>query len=143
MNARYLTATCLLLVSVAAQAAGAPPPERHELPVGDCMRTDRISNYTVVDARTVTVANGPNFYKVTTDVDCPRMDLGGGVRFKSADNIKAVQPMAICGSINEKIIRRDDPPCTIQSVEKIDKATYEQLNKKHNTSGPGTSGGVH
>jgi hypothetical protein len=142
MNIRYLSAACLLFVSVAAQAAGAPPPERHELPVNDCMRTDRISNYTVVDARTVTVANGPNFFRITTDVDCPRMDLGGGVRFKSADNIKAIQPMAICGSINEKIIRRDDPPCTIQSVEKIDKATYEQLNRKHKTSGPGTSGGV-
>jgi len=145
MNSRYLSAACLLLVSVAANATGAPPPERHELPVGDCMRTDRITNYTVVDLRTVTVANGPNFFKITTDVDCPRMDLGGGVRFKTAENIKAVQPMAICGSINEKIIRQGsgDPPCTIQSVEKIDKATYEQLNQKHRTSGPGTSGGAH
>ncbi|MGN6482119.1 DUF6491 family protein [Luteibacter sp.] len=142
MHARYLTAACLLIVSVAAQAAGAAPQERHELPVNDCMRTDRISNYTVVDARTVTVANGPNFFKITTDVDCPRMDLGGGVRFRAADNIQAVQPFAICGSITEKIVRRDDPPCQIQSVEKIDKATYQQLNKSHKTSGPGTSGGV-
>lgn len=143
MNARYLSAACLLLVSVAANAAGAAPQARQELPVSECMRTDRISNYTVVDARTVTVANGPNFFKITTNVDCPRMDLGGGVRFKSSDSIKAVQPMAICGSINEKIVRRDEPPCTIQSVEKIDKATYEQLNKSHKTSGPGMSGGVH
>lgn len=142
MNARYLTATCLLLVSVAAHAAGAPPQARQELPVNDCMRTDRISNYTVVDDRTLTVANGPNFYKITTTVACPRMDIGGGVRFKSSENIKAVQPMAICGSINEQIIRRDDPPCAIESVQKIDKPTYEQLNKKakHGGSGPGTSG---
>jgi hypothetical protein len=143
MNARYLTAACLLLVSVAASAAGDPPPARHELPVNECMRTDRISNYSVVDDRTVIVANGPDFFKVTTDVDCPRMGLGGGVRFKSSANIKAVQSFAICGSINEQIVRRDDPPCQIQSVEKIDKATYKQLEKKHGASGPGTSGPAH
>lgn len=145
MNARYLASACLLLFSVASQATGAPQAAaaRQELPVNECMRTDRISNYAVIDDRTVTVANGPNFYKVTTNVDCPRMDLGGGVHFHTAENVKAVAAMRICGSITEQIVRRDDPPCQIESVQKIDKATYEQLNKgaKHKASGPGTSGG--
>jgi hypothetical protein len=145
MYARYLASACLLIFSVATQATGAPqqPGAHQELQVNDCMRTDRISNYAVVDNRTVTVANGPNFYKVTTNVDCPRMDLGGGVHFRTAENVKAVASMRICGSVSEQIVRRDDPPCAIESVEKIDKATYEQLNKsaKHKASGPGTSGG--
>ncbi|QWT21023.1 hypothetical protein KPL74_03185 [Bacillus sp. NP157] len=144
MNARCLTAACLLLISAAASAADAPPPERHELPINDCMRTDRISNWAMVDNRTVIVANGPTFYKITTNVDCPRMDLGGGIRFKAAANIQAVAPMRICNSINEQIVRRDDPPCQIDTVQVIDKATYQQLEKsaKHKGAGPGTSGAV-
>ncbi|WP_052697712.1 DUF6491 family protein [Luteibacter yeojuensis] len=145
MNARHVAVACLLLVSTAPWAAGRPqqPVARQELQVNDCMRTDRISNYAVVDDRTVAVANGPNYFKITTNVDCPRMDLGGGVRFRASENVKAVAPMRICGSINEQIVRRDDPPCQIQAVEKIDKATYDQLNKnaKRKASGPGTSGG--
>lgn len=138
MRIHTLIATSLLLAPVAATAAGAPPPlDRHELPVADCMRTDRISNWAMVNDRTVIVANGPNFYKVTTSVDCPRMDLGGGIHFKGAENIKAVAPMRICGSISEQIIRRDDPPCQIQTVQKIDKATYQQLEKKAKHKGSG------
>jgi hypothetical protein len=101
------------------------------------MRTDRISNYAVVNDRTVIVANGPNFYKITTDVDCPRIGLGGGIRFVGAENIQAVAPMRICGSITEKIARRDDPPCQIQSVTKIDKKTYQKLEKNAQRKGSG------
>ncbi|HEY4091188.1 MAG TPA: DUF6491 family protein [Luteibacter sp.] len=145
MSARYLTAACLLLVSVAASAAGDPPQDRHELQFNDCMRTDRISNYVVADDRTVAVANGPNFFKISTDVACPRMGLGGGVRFKSSPGNQALGAGRICGSINEQIVRRDDPPCQIVSVEQIDKATYQQLEKKakHKSSGPGNSGAAH
>ncbi|GAA0903040.1 hypothetical protein KR767_00380 [Luteibacter anthropi] len=137
MYARSLFVTGLILIG-AAQAADAPAPlPRKELPVADCLRTDQISNWAMVDNRTVIVANGPNFYRVTTNVDCPRMDLGGGIRFRGAESIKAVAPMRICGSINEQIVRRDDPPCQIQTVEKIDKATYQSLEKKAQRKGSG------
>lgn len=143
MNVRYLLAASLLVTCAAVQAQDAPQA-RNELPVNDCMRTDRISNWAMVDNRTVVVANGPNFYKVTTTADCPRMDLGGGIRFRAAENIKAVAPMRICGSINEQIVRRDDPPCQIGSVEKIDKETYKKLEKsaKHKGSGAEPNGMV-
>jgi hypothetical protein len=144
MNVRYLLAASLL-VTFAVQAQDARPQARNELPVADCMRTDRISNYAVVDDRTLVVANGPNFFKISTDVNCPRMDIGGGVRFRGAENIKAVAPMRICGSINEQIVRRDDPPCQITSVEKIDKETYKKLEKnaKRKGSGAEPNGMVH
>ncbi|HEY4292146.1 DUF6491 family protein [Luteibacter sp.] len=144
MNVRYLLAASLLITCAAVQAQDTSPQARNELPVNDCMRTDRISNWAMVDNRTVVVANGPNFFKVTTTVDCPRMDLGGGIRFRAAENIKAVAPMRICGSINEQIVRRDDPPCQIGSVEKIDKATYKSLEKnaRHKGSGAEPNGMV-
>ncbi|MGE7138988.1 DUF6491 family protein [Luteibacter sp. NPDC031894] len=144
MNVRYLLAASLL-VTCAVQAQDARPQARHELPVNDCMRTDRISNWAMVDDRTVVVANGPNFFKITTSTDCPRMDLGGGVRFRGAENIQAVAPMRICGSITEKIVRRNEPPCDIASVEKIDKETYKSLEKKAKRKGSGAepNGMVH
>ena len=144
MNARYLLAATLIVTCAAVQAQDARAQTRQELPVNDCMRTDRISNWAMVDNRTVVVANGPNYFKITTNVDCPRMDLGGGIRFRGAENIKAVAPMRICGSINEQIVRRDDPPCQISTVEKIDKATYKKLEKnaKHKGSGAEPNGMV-
>lgn len=137
MNVRYVIVAGLILVGTV-QAADSPAPQgRKELPVAECLRTDQISNWAMVDNRTVIVANGPNFYRVTTNVDCPRMDLGGGIHFRGAESIKAVAPMRICGSLNEQIVRRDDPPCQIQSVEKIDKATYQQLEKNAARKGSG------
>ncbi|MDF4003087.1 DUF6491 family protein [Luteibacter sahnii] len=138
MQARYLTLAVFAFAGAAQAADNSPPPQaRHELPMADCLRTDRISNWAVVDNRTVIVANGPNFYRVTTNVDCPRVGLGGGIHFRGAENIKAVAPMRICGSIDEQIVRRDDPPCQIQTVEKIDKPTYQDLEKKAASKGSG------
>jgi hypothetical protein len=138
MNARYLFAACLLLTGVVhADGSGAPPQARKELPFADCMRTDRINEWNLIDDRTVTVRNGPNHFLIKTTVDCPRMDLGGGIRFRTSESGKAVAPMRICGGINEQIVRRDDPPCQIQSVETIDKATFDSMTKKAKRHGSG------
>jgi hypothetical protein len=130
MQIRPLIAAACLLGCSAASAAGAPPPARHELPVSDCLRTDRISNWAVVDQRTAIVSNGPNRYRVQTTADCPRMGLGGGIHFRASESDKAAAPMRLCGGINEQIVRRDDPPCQILSIEKIDKQTYDTLEKR-------------
>jgi hypothetical protein len=138
MNARYLFAACLLLTgAVQAEGSGAPPQARKELPFADCMRTDRINEWNVVDDRTITVRNGPNHFLIKTTVDCPRIDLGGGIRFRASESDKAVAPMRICGGINEQVVRRDDPPCQIQSVDTIDKATFDALTKKAKRHGSG------
>lgn len=138
MNVRtVITASLLLACAVSAQAQNAPPGPRNELPFNDCMRTDRINEWAVVDARTVAVRNGPNHFVVKTSTDCPRMDLGGGIHFKSSNSDKAMGEMRICGGIDEKIVRRDDPPCQIQSVETIDKAQFDKLKKKAKRHGSG------
>ncbi|URL59674.1 hypothetical protein IM816_06150 [Luteibacter flocculans] len=144
MNVRYLLAASLL-VTCAVQAQDARPQARQELPYADCLRTDQINEWNVIDDRTLTVRNGPNRFLVKTTVACPRMDLGGGVHFRASESDKAVGGMRICGGINEQIVRRDDPPCQIQSVEKIDEKTFDHLKKKAKRSGSGAepNGMVH
>lgn len=139
MRYRYLLAVALVVAGTAQaqHAPGAHPQARKELPFADCMRTDRINEWNVIDGKTLTVRNGPNYFLVRTSIDCPRVDLGGGVHFRASESDKAVGGMRICGGINEQIVRRDDPPCQIQSVEKIDKARFDELSKKAKRRGSG------
>ncbi|MGY3231753.1 hypothetical protein ACVWWJ_003237 [Luteibacter sp. HA06] len=142
MKVRHLFVASLLL-TVAAHAAEqapatGPAPDAKPLEFNDCMRTDRITDWKVVDDRTLLVATGPDRFVVKTNVDCPRMGLGGGVRFKTAESNKAVGAFRICGTPTEKVERiHDDPPCNIASVSKIDKATYTTMSKKAKLSGSG------
>ena len=138
MNARYLLGASLLLAgAVHAQDSGSRSQARKERPFADCMRTDRINEWAVIDARTITVRNGPNHFLIKTTVDCPRVDLGGGIHFRASESDKAVGGMRICGGINEQIVRRDDPPCQIQSVQTIDKKTFDALDAKATRHGSG------
>jgi hypothetical protein len=150
MKVRHLFVASLLL-TVAAQAAtaagqapGASPTDAAKpLEFNDCMRTDRITDWKVVDDRTLLVATGPDHFVVKTNVDCPRMGLGGGVRFKTAESNKAIGSFRICGTPTEKVERiNNDPPCNIESVSAIDKDTYKTMSKKakRSGSGAGTSG---
>lgn len=147
MKVRHLFVASLLL-TVAAHAAekapaDGPASDVKPLEFNDCMRTDRITDWKVVDDQTLIVATGPDHFLVKTDVACPRMGLGGGVRFKTAESNKAIGGFRICGTPTEKVERlRNDPPCSIQSVSKIDKDTYTTMSKKAKLSGSGagTSG---
>jgi len=147
MKVRYLFAASLLF-TVAAHAAGQTPagdpaPAPKPLEFNDCMRTDRITDWKVIDDQTVVVATGPDHFLVKTNVACPRMGLGGGVRFKTAQSNKAIGGFRICGTPTEKVLRiNGDPPCNIQSVSAIDKDTYKAMSKKAKLSGSGagTSG---
>jgi len=147
MKVRHLFVASLLL-TVAAHAsdkpaAGGPASEAKPLEFNHCMRTDRITDWKVVDDQTLVVATGPDHFLIKTDVACPRMGLGGGVRFKTAESNKAIGGFRICGTPTEKVDRiNNDPPCSIQSVSTIDKATYEAMSKnaKLSGSGAGTSG---
>jgi hypothetical protein len=147
MKVRHLFVASLLL-TVAAHAAekapaAGPAPEARPLEFNDCMRTDRITDWKVVDDQTLLVATGPDHFLIKTNVACPRMGLGGGVRFKTAESNKAIGGFRICGTPTEKVDRiNNDPPCNIASVSKIDKATYTTMSKKAKLSGSGagTSG---
>lgn len=138
MNARVLLTLTFLVSCTAAAAADAPPsPARHELPYNDCLRTDRINEWSVVDDRTVTVRNGPNHFLVKTTVNCPRMTQGGGLRFRTSNSDRAMGGMRICGGINEKIMRRSEPACPVESIKPISKAAFVALEKKAKRHGSG------
>lgn len=129
--------------AMASPPDGARPQARKELPYADCIQTDRINEWAVVDDQTLTVRNGPNHFVVKTTVACPRMSLGGAVHFRTSQSDRAIGGMRICGGISEYVVRRDDPPCTIQSVQTISKAEFKALGKKAKQRGAaGPSGAV-
>jgi hypothetical protein len=136
MHRRALALAASFFISSVALAA-APQARQHELPYGECLQIDRINEYSVVNDTTVTVRNGPNHFLVKTKIACPRMTLGGGLHFRTSQSDRAVGGMRICGGINEEIVRRNDPPCAIQSVKTIDKQTFERLGKKSKQHGSG------
>jgi hypothetical protein len=133
---------------VYAQAA----PHQPIRPVSDCMRIDRINDWAVVDDRTVIVSNGPYRYKVTTEASCPRLGTGNSLRFRAAPDKNSLGLSAICGETGESVFARDQPPCAIAQVQKIDKGEYRRLSKKAHQHGsgadqpmtiPGAAGGEH
>jgi len=138
MNVQTLL-TASLLGSCALLTACAPAPARNELPYADCLRTSEINRWGVVDGSTFVAANGPNYYRIKTTVDCPRADLGGGIRFRLSNSDRAVTgpDMRMCGGLNEQIVRRDDPPCQILSIEKIDKNAFDRLLDASSSKGSG------
>lgn len=140
MNVRYRFLAPLAASLVVLSACAATPPlKRDELPYGDCMRADQINRWAVVDGQTFAIANGPNYYRVRTTVDCPRADLGGGIRFRLSNSDKAVTgpDLRLCGGLNEQIVRRDDPPCQIRSIEKVDKDTFQKMLDAASSKGSG------
>jgi hypothetical protein len=140
MIRRKLTTIALFTFAALADAQGAPPA-RKELPHGECLRPDIINEWNIVDARTITVRNGPHHFVVRTTVACPRADLGGGLVFRPSRSDRYVGGGRICGGIDEQVVRRSDPPCTIESVRPISKAQFDALKKKANSSGVNATGG--
>ncbi|TCV94708.1 hypothetical protein EC912_103193 [Luteibacter rhizovicinus] len=140
---RYLCIASTFLAGVA--QAQNPPPHVPLRPIGECLRTDRINDYHVINDKTVILRNGPNYFIVKTSVACPRVDLGGGIRFRTNEANKSMDAFTICGDINEAVIRRDDPPCPVASVERTDEATYTKMSKQkgvHHGNPAGPNGSV-
>jgi hypothetical protein len=128
----------LMLGTGLAQAAGqeAAGQEHQPLrPESDCIRIDRINDWAVVDDKTVVVRSGPLRYRVNTPSSCPRLGVGNSLRFRASESEKAVGPARICGEVGETVRARDQPPCAIQSVEKIDKSEYDRLYKASKNRG--------
>ena len=131
---KTITAMLLLALTAAGAAhADGPAPERQPMrPVSECMRPDRINNWSVIDKRTVIVQNGPERYLVKLTADCPRLGIGQSLRFRPNESNRAIGlgPIGpICGEVGETVSSRDQPPCAIQSVTKIDAAQYKDMEK--------------
>ena len=117
-------------------ASGTTARERVS-PIGKCMDPTRINEWHVLDARTLLVRNGPHRFLIRTQHACPRLGrYGGGLNFRPTPD-KQVTLMRICGDAGETVSSRDQPPCGIASVQRIDKARFDQLKAHSERAGSG------
>ncbi len=139
------TLTALFALSLALAANAMPAQTKPKAPaytplrpVADCLRTDRINEWHIVDSRTLAVRTGPDRYLVKLQVDCPRLRYGPPtLLFHSNPANQAVIPFSICGEAGETVRALHEPPCAIQSVRKIDQAEFDQLKAHARRSGSG------
>ena len=135
----FLTLACIAAVS-AAQTAPTTPAYHPIRPVSSCLRTDRINEWHIVDARTAIVRTGPDRFLVKLQSDCPRLGYPPkGLVFHSNPANQAVMPWRICGEAGETVRSRNQPPCAIQSVSRIDKAEFDRLRKRAVRHGSGAN----
>lgn len=107
-------------------------------PQADCPRIDRINEWHVIDARTVTVRTGPFRYVMRLQANCPRLGLGNpGLLFRASPANRALGESWICGDLGETVQARDQPPCAIRSVRKVDQAEFDRLTRQARHSGSG------
>jgi hypothetical protein len=138
-----LTGLFTLTLAIAASAAPAQtkpkaPAYTPLRPVADCLRTDRINEWHLVNDRTITARTGPYRYLVKLRTACPRLSYGPPtLLFHSNPANQAVIPFSICGEVGESVRALGQPPCPIQSVRKIDKAEFDRLSAHASRSGSG------
>lgn len=141
---RLLVLLPLFALSSASLAADMPPARTPLRPINDCIKTDQINEWYVVDARTALVRTGPKRYLVKLQADCPRLGIGvPGLRFHMSPSTRAIASDRICGDLGEKVSARDQPPCAITSVSKIDKAQFDRMSRhaaRHSGAEPTGSG---
>lgn len=126
--------------AAAAQTSPKAPAYTPLRPVSDCLRTDRINEWHVVNTRTLTVSNGPNRFLVKLQAACPQLGYGPPtLRFQSSRANQAVAPFSICGEAGESVRSTQPPPCPIQSVSRIDKATFDRLSAHARRNGSGAN----
>lgn len=134
------------LAAIAASAWAQSTPASGTLPYKDCIRTDQINEWHVVDPRTAIVRTGPyQRYLVKLKASCDKLGIGNpGLMFVPSQADKAISPVRICGGVGEKVRARNQPGCAIESVSLIDEATFDDYRShaKHHsvrTQQPGKS----
>jgi hypothetical protein len=128
----------LLLLAVASSAAIANDAPGKALPYAQCIQTDKINEWHVVDARTALVRTGPYRYVVHLKADCPRLGIGmPGFLLEASASGKSVGGGRICGGVGERVSARDQPACAISSVEMVDKVKFEQMREHAARHGSG------
>jgi len=108
-------------------------------PVSSCLRSDRINEWHVVNARTIIARTGPYRYLVKLQNACQRFTYPStlSLHFHSNRANQAVQPGAICGEAGETVSSSSQPACAIQSVSRIGKTEFDRLREHAVRSGSG------
>ncbi len=122
-----LSCAALALCALPLLALAATP--RTPLPAAECIQPSRINAWHIVDDRTAIVRTGPKYYEVTLQSRCPQLRHPPGLMFRSNASNASANEGRICGEAGETVRTTGQPPCAIQSVQRIDKARFEQLEK--------------
>ena len=121
---------CLSFAVACTAAFAGNPPSRTSLPYAQCIQTDKINEWHIVDARTALVRTGPYRYVVHLKADCPRLGVGlPGFLLRASESNKTVGGGRICGDVGQTVGARDQPPCAISSISQVDQAKFDQLRK--------------
>jgi Family of unknown function (DUF6491) len=125
---------CISLLAAGTVHGADELPNKPMRPVADCINTSRINEWYVLDAQTVTVRTGPDRYLVKTEASCPWLGTGQKLGFRASPDKRAIGLPRICGDSGDVVFSRDQPPCGVQAVTKLDKATFDQMKAqaKHN-----------
>jgi hypothetical protein len=130
----------LLALTVGAGVAQAAetPSTRTPLHTSDCIDTSQINEWHIVDARTAIVRTGPKRYLVKLQSACPRLGMSPpGLIFRPNRSNAIVNHGRICGEVGETVHSRNQPPCAIESVSKIDKSRFDDLSAHAKRHGSG------
>lgn len=118
----------LLVLTAGATAVNATPPPRTPLPAAECIQPSSINDWHIVDDRTATVRTGPKYYQVKLQSACPQLRHPPGLIFKANAANTSANNGRICGEVGETVHSRGQAPCAIESVQRTDKARFDQLN---------------
>ncbi len=125
----------LLLCSIPVCASAMSQP-RVPLLATDCIATTQINEWHIVDDRTATVRTGPKHYVVKLQTSCPQLRHPPGLIFRANSANASVNSGRICGESGETVHSRGQAPCAVESVSRIDKAQFDQLNAHSKSSRP-------
>ncbi|WP_201315056.1 DUF6491 family protein [Dyella sp. EPa41] len=132
-----LPAALLAACALPALAAGQDktPAYTPLRPVSECLRPDRVNEWYVVDNTTVIARTGPDRYLIKLQATCPQLGIGQSLRFRPNRGNQAAGMGAMCGEAGETVASRDQPPCAVQSISKIDKTQFDSLGSKSRQHG--------
>lgn len=139
---KMIAPTLLLVLTMGASAGAVQASEtaaaRSPLLAADCIDTTQINEWHIVDARTAIVRTGPKRYLVTLQSACPRLGMApAGLIFRPNPSNAAVNQGRICGEVGETVRSRNQPPCAIESISKIDKPRFDELSTQAKRHGSG------
>lgn len=138
----FLVLPALMLASSvhAANASPAGQSKQPLRPVITCPDITRISEWHVIDDRTLTLRTGPYRYVMTTQHACQKLGRhGASIRFTPSSGNLAVSMPRMCGDIGELVSSRGQPSCAIESVKMISKQRFDDLTSHARRNGHMTS----
>lgn len=152
MKLSLLALSCATLLATIGPVQAAEPAANQPIrPVSQCLRTDRISDWKVIDDQHLMVKSlGSRYFDIRLTTHCPRLTTSSYIGFRDgvqplmqpsrrAGNAPGQNPTTtdgrICGDIGDAVIPQTgtvdstQPPCDIASIQRIDEDTWKAAKK--------------